>query len=64
MTAAFKHTLTFPVTDGPKYLERFEVEGGGGRITLRLVKRNGYDAAEAVIDAETFFGLIDKIRID
>lgn len=60
----FTHTLTFRVTDGPKWCSHFEITRDGDKVTITLIKRNGYATAEAEVASKDFFDLVDRVNPD
>lgn len=55
-------TATFRMTDAPKWLSHFEITRDGDKITIQVVKRNGYAQCEAEIDTKDFFQYMHKLE--
>lgn len=61
---ALGHTMTatYRVSDAPSYLSHFEITRDGEEVTIQMVKRNGYLAAEARVSADAFFRTMQAMK--
>lgn len=57
-----KVSVSIPLTDAPKWLRFIEIENDGKIVTIQTIRSNGDCHVEAMIDAEKFFSLIEKLK--
>lgn len=62
MSRRYTLTVTFKVTDGPKWASHYEITRDNDAIKIYVVKRSGLTDLEAEIPAEEFFRAVAKLK--